>query len=313
MPRFRCTAASLARDEPALGSASTVKAFLLVENAGPWGIDALRDARLPEQVKTGLRERAARAGVRVLLVRRHGSVTGAGTRVFAAYADARHPWLETTTLAEPEVLLDLDLDALGRGDSPGLTPTTEPVFCVCTHGRHDACCAELGRPTAAALTVSHPEQTWEVSHVGGDRFAANLLVLPDGLYYGRVPAAAAPALAARHLDGHLDLDLLRGRSGFPFAVQVAEVALRRQVGNTRIDAVNLVSLAQSGGDWTAVLEVDGTSYDVLVRRESGEERHLLTCRASRENPVPGYRVVGISRGSGGAPASARSGRPSPPG
>jgi hypothetical protein len=313
MPRFRCTAASLARDEPALGSASTVKAFLLVENAGPWGVDALRDARLPEPVKSGLRERAARAGVRVLLVRRHGSVTSAGTRVFAAYADARNPWLETTTLAEPEVLLGLDLDALGRGDSPGLTPATEPVFCVCTHGRHDACCAELGRPTAAALTASHPEQTWEVSHIGGDRFAANLLVLPDGLYYGRVPAAGAPALAARHLDGHLDLDLLRGRSGFPFAVQVAEVALRRQVGNTRTDAVRLVSLAQSGGDWTAVLEVDGTSYDVLVRRETGEERHLLTCRASRENPVPGYRVVGISRGSGGAPASARSGRPSPPG
>jgi len=319
MPRFRCTAASLARDEPALGSASTVRAFLLVENAGPWGVDALQDARLPEQLKSGLRESAARAGVRVLLIRRHlrhpppSRASYGPSRVFAAYADARNPWLETTTIAEPEVLLDLDLAALGRGDSPGLTPATEPVFCVCTHGRHDACCAELGRPTAAALTASHPEHTWEVSHIGGDRFAANLLVLPDGLYYGRVPAAAAPALAARHLEGHLDLDLLRGRSGFPFAVQFAEVALRRQLGNTRTDAVRLMSLVQSGDDWTAVLEAGGTSYDVLVRRETEEERHLLTCRASRANPVPRYRVVGISRGSGGEPASARSGRPSPPG
>jgi hypothetical protein len=139
------------------------------------------------------------------------------------------------------------------------------------------------------------------------------LVLPEGLYYGRVPAAAAPALAARHLDGHLDLDLLRGRSGFPFAVQVAEVALRRRLGDTRTDAVRLVSLVQSGQDCTAVLESGGTSYDVLVRREAGEEPHLLTCRASRENPVPSYRVVAISRGSAGEPASARSGRPSPPG
>ena len=91
MPPFRCTAASLARGEPALGSASTVRAFLLVENAGPWGVDALRDARLPEQVKSGLRRRAAQAGVRVLLVRRHRSVTGTGLRVFAAYADPRSP------------------------------------------------------------------------------------------------------------------------------------------------------------------------------------------------------------------------------
>jgi hypothetical protein len=313
MPRFRCTAASIGRGEPALGSASTVRAFLLVENAGPWGVDALRDARLPEQVKSGLRERAARAGVRVLLVRRHGSVTGTGIRVFAAYADPRRPWLETTMIAESEVLLDLDLRALGRGDSPGLTRTTEPVFCVCTHGRHDACCAELGRPTAAALAASHPELTWEVSHIGGDRFAANLLVLPDGLYYGRVPAAAAPALAARHLEGHLDLDLLRGRSGFPFAVQVAEVALRRELGDTRVDAVRLVSLVQSGESCTAVLESGGTSYEVLVRREAEEDTHLLTCRATRENPVPRYRVVAISRESAGEPASARSGRPSPPG
>ena len=42
-PPYRCTAASVLRDEPALGSASTVRAFLLVEHPGPWGTDALRD------------------------------------------------------------------------------------------------------------------------------------------------------------------------------------------------------------------------------------------------------------------------------
>src|SRR4029453_5830608 len=62
-------------------------------------------------------------------------------------------------------------------------------------GRHGACCAERGRPVAAALAQAHPEETWEVSHIGGDRFAGNLLVLPNGLYYGRLdpgPALAAP-------------------------------------------------------------------------------------------------------------------------
>src|ERR687890_196141 len=51
---FRCAAASLARDEPLVGTASTVRAFLLVENAGPWGVDAMRDVRLPEDVKRPL-------------------------------------------------------------------------------------------------------------------------------------------------------------------------------------------------------------------------------------------------------------------
>jgi hypothetical protein len=296
---FRCAVASLERDEAAVGSASTVRAFLLVENAGPWGVDALRDARLPEHVKSGLRDRAARTGVRVLLVRRHrGASSGPGLRVFAAWADAADPWLETATVAGPEQLLDLDLVALGRGRSPGLTPTTRPVFCVCTHGRHDSCCASLGRPTAAALTASHPEETWDVSHVGGDRFAANVLVLPEGLYYGRVSAAAAPALADRHLAGHLDLDLLRGRSGFGFAVQAAEVAVRRRAGETRTDAVRLLATRRSSPDADLAVRFDvaGTPYDVVVRRSRTPEEHQLTCRARRLEVAPTYEVRSVALG-----------------
>jgi hypothetical protein len=293
----RCAAASLERAEPVGGTASTVRAFLLVEHAGPWGVEVLRDSRLPERVKDGLRSRAVAARVRVLLIRRHrGAPTGPGLRVFAAYADPVSPWLETTTVAGAEELLDLDLEALGGGRSPGLTPTRRPVFCVCTHGRHDACCAERGRPTAKALAASHPEQTWEVSHIGGDRFAANVLVLPEGLYYGRVSAVDAPALAARHLDGHLDLDLLRGRSGFGFGVQVAEVAVRRAVEETRTDAVRLVSVARSRADsrvTTVRLDVDGTAYDVVLRLTHAAEEQL-TCRALRPDPVPVHELLSVS-------------------
>jgi hypothetical protein len=290
---YRCAAASLTRDEPLFGTASTVRAFLLIENAGPWGADALRDSRLPDEVKQGLRDRCRSARVRPLLVRRHRSRKHTGIRVFAAYADPVAPWLETTTVRTAEDLLDLDLAALGRGASPGLTPSDEPLFAVCTHGRHDACCAELGRPAAAAFADSHPELTWEVSHIGGDRFAANVLVLPDGLYYGRVSGEHAPALMAGHLDGHLDLDLLRGRSGFPFAIQVAEVAVRREAGETRIGAVRLVSARASGDETTVVLDVDGTPYEARVRRTVGDEPHRLTCRAARAEAAPDFEVVSV--------------------
>jgi hypothetical protein len=292
---FRCAAASLARNEPRAGTGSTLRSYLLVENAGPWGADALQDSRLPDHVKAGLRQASARTGVRVLLIRRHRRVAaGPGIRVFAAYADAVSPWLETTTVASPEVLLDLDIDALGAGRSPGLTPADGPVFCVCTHGRHDACCAERGRPAAAALTESHPDETWEVSHIGGDRFAPNMLVLPEGLYYGGVDAAMAPGVASVHLLGHLDLDHLRGRSSFPFAVQAAEVAVRRAARETRLDAVRLMSSRRVDADTRLVLDVAGTSYDVVVRRGSSMERHQLTCHAAHPNPIPTFEVVSIS-------------------
>ena len=75
--------------------------------------------------------------------------THAGVRVFAAYAHHAEPWLETTVLDDLHGVLDLDLEALAAGRSLGLTPHAEPVLAVCTHGRHDACCAERGRPVAA--------------------------------------------------------------------------------------------------------------------------------------------------------------------
>jgi hypothetical protein len=293
MPDFRCAAASLAREEPLAGTASTVRAFLLVENAGPWGVDAMRDARMPPEVRDTLRERAHHARVRALLVRRHrGADKVLGTRVFAAYADPAAPWMETTTVQRPEELLDLDLEALGRGESPGLTPTDQPVFAVCTHGRHDACCAERGRPTMRALARSRPVESWEVSHIGGDRFAANLLVLPDGLYYGRVEPEDAGPLAAGHLAGRLDLDRFRGRSGFPFPAQAAEIALRSQLDETAVDAVRLLGSSVDGALVRVLLATNGREYAVDVRVTAQPEAQL-TCRSLRARIAQRYDVVAV--------------------
>ena len=293
---FRCAAASLLREDSLAGTASTVRAYLLVENAGPWGVDALRDSRLPADVLRALRERTRDARVRPLLVRRPDRAArpapGEPVHVFAAYVDRAAPWLETGTVASPEELLDLDVEALGRGGSAGLARTDQPMICVCTHGRHDACCAERGRPVAREMAKEHPDHTWEVSHVGGDRFAANVLVLPEGLYYGRVPAEGAADLAARHLRRDVDLDLLRGRSSSPFAAQVAEVALRRHLGSTDLDAVRLVSVRRDDDLDEVVLDVRGAGYQVLVRRSAGEAAQL-TCRAVRTSPLPRLEVQAI--------------------
>jgi hypothetical protein len=291
---FRCAAESAARGDPLAGTASTVRAFLLVENPGPWGVDALRDSRLPEPVRAGLATRARAAGVRVLLVRRHHRrAPREGFTVFAAYADPARPWAERVVLDRAEDLLELDLASLGAGRSPGLPPHGGSLLCACTHGRHDACCAERGRPVAAALAGAHAEQAWECSHIGGDRFAGNLLVLPHGLYYGRLEPEQALAVADAHLDGHLVLEHLRGRSGWPMPVQAAEIGLRRELTETRLDAVSLLGVERTGSLTVARLAVAGSTYDVEVRTVRGPAEHVLTCRAGRAATAPGHQVVAV--------------------
>lgn len=287
---FRCAVASAAVGESMAGTASTVRAFLLIQQSGPWGVDALRDCRLDPALAGELAGRCAQAKVRPLLIRRHGRRQPDGVRVFAAYADPHRPWLETDVLDDVGAVLDLDLAALGRGRSVGLTPSAEPVFCVCTHGRHDVCCAELGRPLARALAESHPQHTWECSHIGGDRFAGNLLQLPDGLYYGRADAVSGPRIAAARMAGHLELEHLRGRAGFRFATQAAEAQLRRHLGRTDLAALRLQAQSADGELTTAVFTVGEQHWQVTVRCTDAEPT-MLTCRsggprrALRSDPV----------------------------
>ena len=299
-PEFRCAGASLLRDEPPGGTASTVRAFLMLEHPGPWGVDALRDARLPDGLGARLRAAAAGTGVRVLLVRRPGArPSGDARRVFAAYADPHRPWLESGRLGDLRETLDLDWAGLRAGRTTGLPAHEGSLLCVCTHGRHDACCAERGRPVAQALARAHPGETWEVSHIGGDRFAGNLLVLPHGLYYGRLDPQTALAVAGSHLSGHLDLDHLRGRSGHPMPVQWAEIALRRELAETRLDALSLTGRSSADGVTEAVFAVGGPpaaqQYAVRVRTTRGPDVARLTCRAARDNPLPRHELLGIVR------------------
>jgi hypothetical protein len=301
---FRCAAASEALSEPLAGTASTVRSFLLIEDPGPWGVDAVRDSRLPEEVKQRLTDLEGRHRIRPLLIRRHRAARRArpvrsagppqgGTRVFAAHVAGDEPWVETALLDHVRDIVDLDVEGLALGRRAGLARHDGPLFLVCTHGRHDACCAERGRPLAAALSEAAPDRTWEVSHVGGDRFAANVLVLPHGLYYGRLLPGAAAELARRHLSGELDLEHLRGRSAYPFPVQAAEVYLRRHLGDTSVEPFLVEEHARQGSESRVVLAVAGRRWEVRVHAGHGDPRQL-TCRATRTSAGRRHELVGLT-------------------
>lgn len=292
--RFRCAHAARAIDEPRYATASTVRRWLLVEQPGPWGVDAVRESRLPSTTADALTALGRRVHARVLLIRRHGRRPSAGCTVYAAVTGMATQWLEAFDLAAPRDVLDLDLTGLGAGRSVGGRPVPDPVLLVCTNGRHDPCCAEFGRPVAAVLDATFGDRVWEVSHIGGDRFAGNVVVLPDGVYYGGLDADRAVAVIGRHLAGRLDLETYRGRSAHPFVVQAAEHFLRTTRDLPTIDAVRWSGREQLDDErWRVTFAApDGdVAVDVLVDR--APEPRRLTCRAPDAARPPQYRLLGI--------------------
>jgi hypothetical protein len=139
------------------------------------------------------------------------------------------------------------------------------------------------------------DDVWECSHIGGDRFAANAVVLPDGVYYGRVQPEEAADLVATHRAGHIDLDRFRGRCHLPPLVQAADLFARRHLGETRVDGLSVLSTEPAPDDTVAVLveQRDGATLDVVVARERTPEAVNLTCHADRPGQPWTYRLVEV--------------------
>jgi (2Fe-2S) ferredoxin len=219
-------------------------------------------------VKAHLVERASAVRpAKVLFIRRRERRSSEGLHVFWGRSTEHDSWLSATVIDAYSELLELEL--ADPGDATG-----HPLFLVCTHGKHDACCAKYGLPLYEAIRELVDEGwVWQCSHVGGDRFAGNLVCLPEGVYYGRVGAGDVLALLDEHLVGRAHLDFYRGRSCHSFPLQAAEGVVREASGMLDLDGLKLVSTSPIR------FRAGETEYEVEVAREQGELAQL-TCGAS---------------------------------
>ncbi|GAB2602273.1 sucrase ferredoxin [Streptomyces capparidis] len=270
-----CANASRDLDEPLAATAAVARTWLLVEQPGPWGRDALTDSRLPSGLGRALTAAAEGTGVRVALVRRPGPHAAPArprpARVLAAHTAPGRSWVRALDTADPAGLLGLDLAALGRGEHGGLGAEHRgaPVALVCTNGRRDRCCAVLGRPLAAELAAAGGAEVWEVTHIGGHRFAPTALVLPYGYAYGRLTGPAAKEVLEATREGRVALPWCRGRSAWERPGQAAELAVRARTGEDRAEALTVGPGAPDGGDGRSVVpvrHVDGRAWHVVVER-----------------------------------------------
>lgn len=292
-----CSTVSRQLDEPVAGTAATARTWLLLEQPGPWGAKALTSSHLDRALGRALEQAAHGTGVRIALIRRAGRHADrrvpVGRQVYAAHTVPGNVWLHAATVTDPAHLLDLDFGALGRGE-PGTFGTalggsaheSDPLALVCTNGRRDRCCAVLGRPLASELAASGVEGVWEVTHLGGHRFAPTVLVLPYGYAYGRVEAHAVKEVLHRAQEGRIVVDGCRGSSAWERPGQAAELAVRRAVGEYAAEALSVVRTDGAAPRWNVtVAHADGRRWLVEIAQSASQPPRPESCGSVLGSPA----------------------------
>lgn len=275
------------------GSAPPAARWLLLEHPGPWPVDAVAGSGIEARILDRLIRTAAQTQTRILLIRRPGRAVPSDARRWVL-VDVDGLTLAGRWTSDPE--LSAAVEAMADGPAAAVS-TPDPIILVCAHGVHDVCCALRGRPVAAALAARWPEQVWECSHVGGDRFAPNVVLLPDGFYYGNVDPDSALHTVEQHLAGVVTTEFLRGMARFAPPVQAAVTAAYERFGPLAPHDVTLRAfdqlrpLGDHASHSTVHLQVAGVAGSVraevigLLRPDA-----QLTCRAARETPATEYHV-----------------------
>lgn len=281
-------------------TASQVRRWLLVEVRGSWGRDAVADSELAHYAPVVWRRAMRAAGIRVVAIRRNldDDTPASMIGVRLVYVRTARPGEvegETHRIVVDELrhVVQATECLLVHGEPDGRWERDhERYLLVCTNGRHDTCCATEGRPLVRHLrTTSWSDGVWESSHIGGDRFAGNMAVLPDGLYFGRLTPEVIDDVLGALDDGRVAREHLRGRATLSLLEQAAEHFVRAEQDLDGLD--DIVAVRTIDDDVVELDLADGTTVTVTIERARYVAPTPLTCRGPAEQAVPRYRLVTI--------------------
>ncbi|MCZ6854273.1 MAG: hypothetical protein O7G86_10175 [Gammaproteobacteria bacterium] len=279
----RSYCSELAIDEPMWGTAEEVDVWLLLEYNPTWNAKAVTDNNLDDSSKNWLEETIATVMAKDLKVRvqfiRQPELDRDTTCLMVAF-DGR-VW--SYRGVGYEFLQQIDVTA--SLDEPAQADLiTEPQYFVCTNGQRDLCCARFGLPAYERMRELVGTRVWQTSHLGGHRFAPNVLALPQGVLYGRVIPEEVDSFVTEVDGGGLSFAHLRGRSRYPQLVQAAEaIAAQPLLKLLHVDEL------QRTGDEISHASVTFASPNETVKvsvQMSVEPAEVLTsCSADELKPV----------------------------
>jgi hypothetical protein len=256
----RCADLSLEAGEQLGATAVVAESWLVLEVPGAWPRDVGDGASLPAGAREAVSAWLSTASRPRLQFVRRPRRSGGSLLAFLVRSGEKEAWVRRVELGALEELATLDPRSAGE-------VVDRSLVLVCGHGSRDRCCASRGTELFELLDERlEEEELWISSHLGGHRFAPNLLVLPSGLQFGRIPPDDALFLIARALAGRIDLDAYRGRTCYERAIQAAELAVRREA---HLDGIADLALEAVEEDVITFATSPGSEYTVVVQEVAG--------------------------------------------
>lgn len=289
MSRVYCSDASRLRGDDNTATAARIDTWILVELPITWGRDPITEAALPQIVRDALHRASHEIPrSRVVFIRHRVECLGP-TRVYIVRSGP-HTGVTRLDLDSIDEVATVPFVSIANDTH---APAEKPIVLVCTHGQHDSCCGRRGYPLFDALRKREDLEVWQCSHIGGDRFAANAVALPWGIYYGPVEPSDANALADAVVRDEIFLPGYRGRSSVPRPVQAAETFLRRETNIVDRDAFEFVrrDALEHGRTRVRLRDRDGALHDVTIEQYQSAETAMLTCTSKDPAAVPQFRLV----------------------
>jgi hypothetical protein len=168
-------------------------------------------------------------------------------------------------------------------------------------------------------------RVWQSSHIGGDRFAANLVCFPHGLFYAHVTEEAGRRIIGQYERRQLLLEGYRGRACYSYAVQAAEFFVRKETGLSALDGLRYRRHERTGdrswrvtfieetgigtGIGTGIVAGTGTNtgtsggtntgtgtgtgarhtiHEADIAARASDFHNYITCQSAEERPVVQY-------------------------
>jgi hypothetical protein len=292
MHRNYCSILS-ASIETQFATAPVNSRLLLLEYNYPWGEDVLTENTIPAEVNLFL-ERAIEQDVfsRILFIKNKQSTRDKIT-LFTVNNRDDAPFMKRVILNKYTEISDLDLNACFSNDDGNVFK--DPVYLVCTHGKVDVCCAKFGIPIFKALTELDAN-TWEATHVTGDRFAPNVVQLPYSHYYGWLDVNEMDTFYNGIKNGDIFIDKYRGRACHTKGEQAAEFFLRNALNAYRFDDLKLLSSCAFKENISIARFCYGLineQFDVYYSTKKSAEKYLMNCKANEAVHVDQFKLADI--------------------